>query len=199
MKHYVGLDVSMKKTSVCIVNELGKIVHESTVNTDPQALADAIQKTGLEVELVGFESGSLGHYLTQCFKERALPAVCIDARKMSMILSVRINKTDKNDAITEIFKSKAILLGSPTVNNGFLVSVAALLEEIKGLKFKKKKAGAFGSYGWSGEAVKVLSERLTDAGFQIVDAGLRLTWSPDEENKRLCRDYGKNFVQGLLS
>ena len=108
-------------------------------------------------------------------------------------------KTDKNDAITEIFKSKAILLGSPTVNNGFLVSVAALLEEIKGLKFKKKKAGAFGSYGWSGEAVKVLSERLTDAGFQIVDAGLRLTWSPDEENKRLCRDYGKNFVQGLLS
>ena len=108
-------------------------------------------------------------------------------------------KTDKNDAITEIFRSKAILLGSPTVNNGFLVSVAALLEEIKGLKFKKKKAGAFGSYGWSGEAVKVLSERLTDAGFQIVDAGLRLTWSPDEENKRLCRDYGKNFVQGLLS
>ena len=108
-------------------------------------------------------------------------------------------KTDKNDAITEIFKSKAILLGSPTVNNGFLVSVAALLEEIKGLKFKKKKAGAFGSYGWSGEAVKVLSERLADAGLQVVDAGLRLTWSPDEENKRLCRDYGKNFVQGLLS
>jgi transposase len=98
MKHYVGLDVSMKKTSVCIVNELGKIVHESTVNTDPQDLADAIQKTGLEVELVGFESGSLGHYLTQGFKERALPAVCIDARKMSVLLSLRINKTDKNDA-----------------------------------------------------------------------------------------------------
>ena len=53
-------------------------------------------------------------------------------------------KTDKNDAITEIFKSKAILLGSPTVNNGFLVSVAALLEEIKGLKFKKKTMYNFG-------------------------------------------------------
>ncbi len=108
-------------------------------------------------------------------------------------------KTDKNDAITEIFKSKAILLGSPTVNNGLLVSVAALLEEIKGLKFKKKKAGAFGSYGWSGEAVKVMSERLSEAGFQMVDNGLRLTWSPDEENSRKCRDYGKRFVQGVLS
>ena len=108
-------------------------------------------------------------------------------------------KTDKNDAVTEIFRSKAILLGSPTVNNGFLVSVAALLEEIKGLKFKKKKAGAFGSYGWSGEAVKILSERLADAGFQTVDAGLRLTWSPDEEGKRLCREYGKGFVHGLTA
>jgi len=98
MKHYVGLDVSMKKTSVCIVNEQGKIVHESEVKTDPHTLADAIEKTGLKVELVGFESGSLGHYLTQGFKERALPAVCMDARKMSAILSIRVNKTDKNDA-----------------------------------------------------------------------------------------------------
>ena len=98
MKHYVGLDVSMKKTSVCIINEQGKIVHESEVKTDPHTLADAIEKTGLKVELVGFESGSLGHYLTQGFKERALPAVCMDARKMSAILSIRVNKTDKNDA-----------------------------------------------------------------------------------------------------
>jgi transposase len=98
MKHYVGLDVSMKKTSLCIVNEQGKIVHESEVKTNPHALADAIEKTGLKIELVGFESGSLGHYLTQGFKERALPAVCMDARKMSAILSIRVNKTDKNDA-----------------------------------------------------------------------------------------------------
>jgi flavorubredoxin len=106
-------------------------------------------------------------------------------------------KTDKNDAITEIFKSKAILMGSPTINNGILVSVAALLEEIKGLKFKNKKAGAFGSYGWSGEAVKIVSERLNESGFEIVDEGLRLNWSPDEESKRSCREYGRTFVQSL--
>ncbi|MBA3012729.1 MAG: anaerobic nitric oxide reductase flavorubredoxin [Proteobacteria bacterium] len=106
-------------------------------------------------------------------------------------------KTDKNDAITEIFKSRAILMGSSTINNGILVHVAALLEEIKGLKFKKKKAGAFGSYGWSGEAVKIMLERLDNSGFDIIDQGLRITWAPDDESKLACRAYGKRFVEGL--
>jgi flavorubredoxin len=106
-------------------------------------------------------------------------------------------KTDKNDVITEVFKSKAILLGSSTINNGILVSVAALLEEMKGLKFKNKKAGAFGSYGWSGEAVKHLSTGLADAGFEVMDKGLRLLWAPDEQGARSCREYGKTFAGGL--
>jgi flavorubredoxin len=106
-------------------------------------------------------------------------------------------KTDKNDAITEIFKSKAILMGSSTINNGILVHVAALLEQIQGLKFKKKKAGAFGSYGWSGEAVKIMLERLEKSGFGTIDQGLRITWAPDNESKLTCRAYGKAFVAGL--
>lgn len=106
-------------------------------------------------------------------------------------------KTDKNDAITEIFKSKAVLMGSSTINNGILVHVAALLEEIQGLKFKKKKAGAFGSYGWSGEAVKIMLERLEKSGFETIDQGLRITWAPDNESKLACREYGKTFVESL--
>lgn len=106
-------------------------------------------------------------------------------------------KTDKNDVITEIFKSKAILMGSSTINNGILVHVAAILEEIQGLKFKKKKAGAFGSYGWSGEAVKIMLERLKKSGFETIDQGLRITWAPDSESKLACREYGKTFVQNL--
>lgn len=98
MKHFVGLDVSMKKTAICIVDERGKIVHESEVKTEPHALADAIEKNRFKIELVGFESGSLSNYLLKGFKERVLNVVCIDARKMNAILSVRVNKTDKNDA-----------------------------------------------------------------------------------------------------
>ena len=63
---------------------------------------------------------------------------------------------DKNDIITEVFKSKAILVGSPTVNKGLFSAVAGIMEEIRGLGFKNKKAGAFGAYGWSGEAVKMI-------------------------------------------
>lgn len=104
-------------------------------------------------------------------------------------------KTDKNDAVTEIFKSKAILLGSSTINNGILVHVAALLEEIRGLKFKNKAASAFGSYGWSGEAVKMMMERLETSGFKTVDQGLRMMWSPDDENKAACRAFGQSFAE----
>jgi flavorubredoxin len=106
-------------------------------------------------------------------------------------------KTDKNDVITEIFKSKAVLLGSPTINRGILVSVAGILEEIRGLKFKNKKAAAFGSYGWSGESVKMISEKLTSAGFEIVDDGLKILWNPDNESKTKCFEYGKKFVANI--
>lgn len=63
-------------------------------------------------------------------------------------------KDDKTEVLTEVFKSKMILVGSPTVNNGYLHSIAGILEMIKGMKLKNKKVAAFGSYGWSGEAVK---------------------------------------------
>jgi anaerobic nitric oxide reductase flavorubredoxin len=106
-------------------------------------------------------------------------------------------KTDKNDVITEIFKSKAILVGSPTINRGILVSVAAILEEIKGLKFKNKKAAAFGCYGWSGESIKIISENLKSSGFEIADDGIKVLWNPDNESTAKCTEYGKKFVANI--
>jgi len=103
-------------------------------------------------------------------------------------------KTDKNDVITDVFKSRAILVGSPTINRGILVSVAGILEEIKGLKFKSKKAAAFGCYGWSGESTKIISESLKSAGFDMVDEGIRTMWNPDNESITNCTEYGKKFV-----
>ena len=67
-------------------------------------------------------------------------------------------KEDKTRVLTEVFKSKMILVGSSTVNNGYLYSIAGILEMIKGMKLKNKKAACFGSYGWSGEAVKLMTE-----------------------------------------
>ncbi|MBQ6981931.1 MAG: MBL fold metallo-hydrolase, partial [Synergistaceae bacterium] len=75
-----------------------------------------------------------------------------------------VAKADKNEVMTEVFRSKAIAVGSPTVGNSILSSVAGWIEFAKQLKFKKKKAAAFGCYGWSGESVKILQEKLKDAG-----------------------------------
>ncbi len=108
-----------------------------------------------------------------------------------------VAKTDKNEIITEIFKSKAILIGSPTINRGILTSVAGLLEEITGLKFTGKKAAAFGSFGWSGESPKIISDRLKDAGFDMIDEGIKINWNPDTQDIDKCRQYGKGFAKNI--
>lgn len=104
------------------------------------------------------------------------------------------SKTDKNDIITEVFKSKAVLFGSPTINKGILTSMAGLLEEIRGLSFKDKKAAAFGSYGWSGESIRVLGELLEKAGFTMIDDGLKVLWNPTEKSKQQCSDFGRKIA-----
>ena len=92
-----------------------------------------------------------------------------------------IAKADKNEIMTEVFKSKAIVVGSPTCVNDVLTSVAGWLSFLKTLKFKNKKAAAFGCYGWSGESVKILQAKLAEAGFEVVEGNVRSCWNPDEE------------------
>lgn len=106
-------------------------------------------------------------------------------------------RRDKNDIITEVFKSKAVLVGSPTVNKGVLSSIAGIMEEIKGLAFKNKKAAAFGTYGWSGESVKVLNDLLKESGFTVVNDGLKGLWNPDENALQVCAQFGKNFSKEI--
>ncbi|MDD4403120.1 MAG: flavodoxin domain-containing protein, partial [Desulfitobacteriaceae bacterium] len=93
-----------------------------------------------------------------------------------------ISKKDKNNIMTEVFKSKAIAVGSPTVSKNILSSVGGWLEFLKELKFRDKKAAVFGCYGWSGESTKVLRERLEDAGFAVVEPEIKCHWNPTEDN-----------------
>ena len=90
--------MSMKRTFICAISEQGKIIHQGSEDTNPHLIADCLLKLGLEEITVGFESGSLTPYLLAGFKERAIHAICMDARKLSPILALKINKTDKNDA-----------------------------------------------------------------------------------------------------
>jgi len=105
-----------------------------------------------------------------------------------------IARKDINDVVTEVFKSKAILLGSPTINRGILNTMGAFLDMVTGLKFKNKKAAAFGCYGWSGESVKVLSDRLAAAGFTMVNDGMKALWQPDNDALAEAFSYGQKFA-----
>jgi anaerobic nitric oxide reductase flavorubredoxin len=117
-----------------------------------------------------------------------------EASPSTTVVVHNVAKTDKNDVITDVFRSKAVLAGSPTVNKGILNAMAGIIEEISGLRFKGKKAAAFGCYGWSGESPRALSESLAKAGFQVVDEPLGILWEPDAEAVEKAREYGRLFA-----
>jgi len=79
------------------------------------------------------------------------------------------------------------------------MSYAGILEEIKGLQFKDKKAAAFDCYGWSGESTKIISENLKASGFELVDDGIKVMWNPDYANINKCVEYGTLFAGKVRS
>ncbi|MFO8052161.1 MAG: anaerobic nitric oxide reductase flavorubredoxin [Thermoplasmatota archaeon] len=117
--------------------------------------------------------------------------------KDTVVKLYNTSKSDKNDVITEIFRSKGIVMGSPTINKGILTSLAGMLEEVKGLRFKNKKGAVFGTYGWSGESPKILKGSLEEAGFEVIDDGIKALWNPDEEALGRCVEYGKRVAKKL--
>ena len=105
-----------------------------------------------------------------------------------------IATTDKNDIMTEVFRSKAIAVGSPTVGQDILSSVGGWLHFLKELKLKGKKAAVFGCYGWSGEGNKVLRGLLTEAGFDVTDSEIKCNWNPTEEVLEEAKAVAESLV-----
>jgi flavorubredoxin len=105
-----------------------------------------------------------------------------------------LSKNDINDIITEVFKSKMVVVGSPTVVNGIIHGIAGFIQMMKEMKFKGKMATSFGCYGWSGESVKIMNELLTNAGFNVFDEGIRQQWNPDDEAQKAIVEFGKKIA-----
>jgi transposase len=98
MYHFAGLDVSVKETNVCIVDETGKIVREIKVASEPEALLAVLSNTAYHFKRIGLEAGPLSQWLFSALAEAELPVVCVETRHMRAVLKVQINKTDRNDA-----------------------------------------------------------------------------------------------------
>jgi transposase len=98
MKQYVGLDVSQRETSVCVVSETGQLIFEGKAKSDPGDLTKLLRKHAPLAERIGFETGAMSSWLWHELRRVELPVVCIDARHAHAALSVRMNESDQNDA-----------------------------------------------------------------------------------------------------
>ncbi len=105
--------------------------------------------------------------------------------------------SDRNDVVTEIFKAKAVIIGSPTLNNGLLPAITPILEDLKGLKFQNKIGAAFGSYGWSGESVKQIEAHLAACNIPLAAEGVLAKWQPTAADLQNCEALGRKVAAGV--
>lgn len=105
--------------------------------------------------------------------------------------------SDRNDVITEIFKSKAVIIGSPTLNKGLLPTITPILEDMKGLRFENKIGASFGSYGWSGECVKIIDQHFENSKIPVVAEGVLAKWQPKPEDLVKCKALGRKVANSI--
>ncbi len=110
---------------------------------------------------------------------------------------MHLRSCHRSEIITEVLDSGAVLVGSPTLNNGLFPTVSDFLTYMKGLKPKNKVVAAFGSYGWSGEAVKLINREFEAMGLEVVDEGLRVQYVPDEDALEACVALAKRVAEAL--
>jgi transposase len=104
MQHHVGLDVSVKETSVCIVDKAGKVIREVKVATKPAEILAVLTEEALAIERIGLEAGPLSQWLYGALAEAGLPVICVETRHMKAALSAQINKSDRNRGIAQMMR-----------------------------------------------------------------------------------------------
>jgi flavorubredoxin len=106
--------------------------------------------------------------------------------------------SDHNDVVTEIFRSRAVVIGSPCHNRLLLPTIAPVMEDMRGLRFINKVGAAFGSFGWSGENVKVIEEHFAKCNIPLAAPGVLAKWQPTEEDLAKCRQLGQAVAEAVL-
>ncbi len=115
----------------------------------------------------------------------------VDVRPM------HLRHCDRSDIMTEVLDAGAVIVGSPTLNNGLFPTVSDFLTYMKGLKPKNKIGAAFGSYGWSGEAVNLINKELEAIKFQLIDPGVKVQYVPDGQGIDACYQLGRKIAEEL--
>jgi flavorubredoxin len=110
---------------------------------------------------------------------------------------LKLRASGNSEAVTEVLDSKAVLVGSPTINNGIFPTIGGFLTYVTGLKPKGKLWGFFGSFGWGGGAVKGMVETVKKAGFEVVEPGIEVKYVPDKDDLKKCFEFGQQIAQKI--
>jgi flavorubredoxin len=110
---------------------------------------------------------------------------------------IHIRSSHRSEIMTEVLDAAAVIVGSPTINNQLFPTVSDILTYMKGLKPKNKIGAAFGSYGWSGESVKLINQELEAMKFDIIDPGVKIQYVPDQNGKDACFKLGKKIGKAI--
>jgi len=126
---------------------------------------------------------------------KAIADGIIDEGVSVQLLDLR--KCHRSDVMTEVLTTSAIALGCPTLNNGLLPRMAGFLMYMRGLKPTNKIGAAFGSFGWSGEAVKLMNEAMEGMKFEIIDPGVKIKYVPEHDNLKDCVELGRKIGRAV--
>ena len=110
---------------------------------------------------------------------------------------IHIRSSHRSEIMTEVLDAGAVIVGSPTLNNQLFPTVSDFLTYMKGLKPQNKIGAAFGSYGWSGESVKLINKELEAMNFDVIDPGIRIQYVPDQEGKDACFELGRKIGKAI--
>ncbi len=110
---------------------------------------------------------------------------------------IHIRSSHRSEIMTEVLDAAAVIVGSPTINNQLFPTVSDFLTYMKGLKPKNKIGAAFGSYGWSGESVKLINQELEAMKFDIIDPGVKIQYVPDQDGKNACFELGRKIGKAI--
>ena len=107
---------------------------------------------------------------------------------------LKLRASDNTEALTEILDAKAVVVGSPTINNQMFPTLAAFMNYVTGLKPRNKVWCFFGSYGWGRGAVRSMTEIAKNAGFEVREPGLEVKYVPDKDDLTQCFELGRQIA-----
>jgi len=181
-----------------------------------------VQEMGLEIDLIAPDHGLIwrshindvlqayGDWSQNKGKRKALviyDTMWQSTEMMAKAITTGINMTGvsvklinlavnhRSDVMTDVLNAKAVVLGCATLNNGMLPRMAGFLMYMRGLKI----GAAFGSFGWSGEAVKLMNTAMEDMKFDIIEPGLRIKYVPAHTDLQECVEMGKRIGEAVIA